>query len=74
MEPFEDIAERRFPDAAWIMGEGQYAVLAHCSSLTITLHKTREDAERNKGWIDDMACGGGCANDHEIIDLNEHES
>ncbi len=74
MEPFEDIAERRYPEAVWIMGEGPFAVLAHCKSLKVTLHKTREDAERAKDWIDDMACGGGCTNDHEIIDLNEHES
>ena len=71
MEPFEDIAERRYSDAVWIMGEGRFAVLAHCGSLKVTLHKTREDAERAKDWIDDLACGGGCVKHHEIIDLQE---
>jgi hypothetical protein len=71
VEPFEDIAERRYPDAAWIMGDGPFALLAHCSGLKVTLHKTHEDAERSKSWIDDLACGGGCTKHHEIINLQE---
>ena len=55
--------------AAWIQGDGQFALLARCRVLTVTLWPTMAEAEENKKFIDEMACGGGCTGDHEIIDL-----
>jgi hypothetical protein len=63
-------ARRRWgKKASWIQGDGQYALLAHCRELTVTLYPTRAEAEKQKEFIDSMACGGYCTKDHEIIDL-----
>jgi hypothetical protein len=56
--------------AVWVRGEGPYAVLAHCRSLTIALYADLEDAEYAKRLIDRTACGGRCTGDHEIIRID----
>jgi hypothetical protein len=58
-----------WPRAEWILGEGPFALLAHCSVLTVTLHTTLESAENDKRMIDGGACGHACHGDHEIIEL-----
>lgn len=55
--------------AAWIVGDGQFALLAWCRVLTVTLWGTRQEAEASKGDIDATGCGGLCSREHEIIDL-----
>ena len=55
--------------AAWIVGNGPYATLAHCGVLTVTLHPTGEAAEVSKRTIDDTACGHQCSGRHEIVEL-----
>lgn len=55
--------------AEWIEGDGQYALLAHCGVLTVSLHQTMESAEKDKKFIDTRACGGSCVGHHEIVDL-----
>jgi len=63
-------AQRRWgKKAAWIHGDGQFALLAWCRVLTVTLWSTMAEAEENKRFIDTMACGGGCTRNHEIVDL-----
>lgn len=59
-------------EAAWITGNGQFALLAWCRVLTVTLWSTRAEAEAQKEVIDRTACGGGCfgSSAHEIIDLS----
>ena len=65
-------AKRRWGrKAAWIKGYGQYALLAWCRGLTITLHETEDGAKAAKRLIDEGACGGICARHNEIIDLTE---
>jgi len=56
-------------EAAWITGSGQFALLAWCRALTVTLWATKAEAEREKAFIDRTACGGLCTLNHEIIDL-----
>lgn len=56
--------------AEWIQGDGQFALLAWCRVLTVTLWPTIAEAEENKKFIDEMGCGGGCTRNHEIIDLS----
>lgn len=57
--------------AAWIDGNGQFALLAPCRVLTVTLWKTLSEAERQKAIIDQYACGGRCSPRlHTIIDLS----
>lgn len=66
-----DEAERRWgKKAAWIQGDGQFALLAWCRVLTVTLWVTRAEAEEQKKFIDEYACGGLCKGDHEIIDMS----
>jgi len=57
-------------EAAWIEGDGQFALLAWCRVLTVTLWPTRAEALKQKKVIDETACGGGCTGNHEIIDLS----
>jgi hypothetical protein len=64
-------ARRRWgKEAAWIEGNGQFALLAWCRVLTVTLWSTRTQAEEQKKVIDEMGCGGLCSRAHEIIDLS----
>ena len=65
-------AKRRWgKKAEWIVGNGQFALLAWCRVLTITLWSTREEAEKQKRIIDEFACGGFCNRQHEIVDLEK---
>ena len=57
---------------AWITGDGQFALLAPCRVLTVTLWKTRDEAEKSKEGIDNLKCGGQCFPGlHRIVDLSE---
>lgn len=58
-----------WPRAEWINGEGPFALLAWCSVLTVTLHKTLESAEDDLRLIDGHGCGHACRNEHEIVEL-----
>jgi hypothetical protein len=66
-------ARRRWAKkAAWIDGDGAFALLAPCRVLTVTLWTTRDEAEREKTLIDSGGCGGQCNRLlHKIVDLNE---
>ena len=66
---YRAIAKRRYKRIEWITGSGPFALLAHCRVLTITLWKTKEEAEICKKRIDETACGGMCNRNHEIVDL-----
>lgn len=66
---FRRTALIRWRRAAWIDGDGPFALLAHCRVLTVTLHATRERAEHSKGIIDSTGCGGCCVRKHEIVEL-----
>jgi hypothetical protein len=61
-----------WPRAAWVRGEGAYALLAHCRALTVTLHKTYTDAIDALAAIDSHGCGGRCTGEHEVIYLAQH--
>ena len=63
-----------FPDAAWITGDGEFALIAPCRVPTISLHKTHEDAEAAKAFIDTYGCGGYCRHSrHRIVHIDiEH--
>lgn len=59
-----------FPRAAWIGGNGSYAVLAWCGDLTVTLHDTAERAQDAQQVIDAAGCGGRCQRRHEVVLLD----
>jgi hypothetical protein len=61
-------AQRAWPEAEWISGTGDWAVVAYCPrGLTVTLHQTEEGAIASKAGIDRTGCGGRCVKDHEIF-------
>lgn len=69
---YKEKAKKRWKKhLCWIVGDGRYALLAHCRVLTITLWKNLEDAEKRKAIIDKHRCGGWCVKAHEIIDLDK---
>jgi hypothetical protein len=66
---YSTLAKCVWPRAAWIAGQGSYAVVAWCDVLTVTLHQDYDAASRAKHIIDASACGGRCIGRHEIIRL-----
>lgn len=69
---FRQRARKRWgKQAAWIKGDGQYALLARCNVLTITLWEELAKAKARKKLIDETACGKMCSGSlgHKIVDL-----
>ena len=64
------LAKCLWPRAAWIVGEGEFAVLAHCRALTVSLWADAAAAEESKLFIDRSKCGGLCRGAHEVVHLN----
>lgn len=62
------VARRRWPAAEWIIGEGHYASVARCGTVTVMLFATPAEAKRAKALIDQTGCG------HEIADLDDTQS
>ncbi len=65
------VARRRWPAAEWIIGDGHYASIACCGTVTVMLFATPAEAERAKALIDRTGCGHACRRDHEITDLDD---
>jgi hypothetical protein len=71
MTSHRSIARLTYPKAAWLVGDGRYATLAHCGGdLRVMLHETEETARTALKFIDDLGCGGGCHKHHELVDLS----
>ena len=68
------VARRRWPAAEWIIGEGHYASVAHCGTVTVMLFATPAEAGRAKALIDRTGCGHACRRDHEITDLDDTQT
>lgn len=63
------LAKCMFRRAAWIAGTGPYALIAWCSTPTITLWPTAEAAETQCRSLSRTACGGRCTGRHEVVVL-----
>ena len=59
--------EAAVPDAVWIRGEGDTALIAWCRTPSVTLHPDVETARHHKARIDRQGCGGACDRRHEIV-------
>lgn len=68
------IARRRWPAAEWIIGDGHYASVARCGTVTVMLFATPAEAGRAKALIDRTGCGHACRRDHEITDLDDTQT
>lgn len=65
----QTLAECRWPEAAWVVGDGPFALLAHCDMLSISLHDTRAAAEAALARLDELRCCRACDGRHEIVVL-----
>lgn len=65
------VARRRWPAAEWIIGDGHYASVARCGTVTVMLFANPAEAERAKTLIDRTGCGHACRRDHDITDLDD---
>ena len=59
-----------FRHAAWISGDGPFAVIGWCGVTTVSLHPDIETAELALETIDATGCGGRCVRRHELVRLD----
>ena len=64
---YRTFMECAIPRAAWVRGDGAFAVIAWCRVPSVELHPDLESAEAAKASIDQSACGGKCVRNHEIV-------
>ncbi|WFR71419.1 hypothetical protein P9209_20865 [Prescottella defluvii] len=60
-----------WPSAAWITGDGRYAVVARCrrGALTVTLHAALTAAQAAFDRVGRTGCGGVCCGRHDLIQI-----
>lgn len=56
--------------AAWISGDGPFAVIAWCGVTTVSLHVDVEAAVHALAVVDGTGCGHRCAGRHELVRLD----
>ncbi len=64
-------ARCQWPRHCWVSGEGEWAVLAWCRVLSVSLWPSLEDTQSALAEISlpKSVCGGRCHNKHEIVHL-----
>jgi hypothetical protein len=60
------VARRRWPRAAWITGDGPFALVAYCPPTTVTLWTTMEAAQAKRDSLDGWRCGHTCSGRHFV--------
>lgn len=65
---FGTVARCRWPDAAWIAGDGPYAVVC-AGPVTVSLCATEDEARAELELSGRIGCGSGCARVHEVYVL-----
>lgn len=66
-------ARRRWPAAVWIIGNGPWASVAYCVDTTVMLFATQPEADQAKAFIDRLACGHACLQEHELVNLDTNQ-
>jgi hypothetical protein len=66
---YQSLAECTWPDVAYVVGDGAFALLARCDLFTVALYETRAEARRRKRALDANGCGKTCEGRHELIAL-----
>jgi len=64
------LAHCMFPRAAWIAGDGPFAVVVWCGVTSVTLHPAVETAEHALETVGATGCGGRCVRRHELVRLD----
>lgn len=66
---YRTFAKCVWPRAAWISGNGPFAVVAYCRVTTVTLHTTASAAQNAIWTINSTGCGGRCSRHHKLVRL-----
>jgi hypothetical protein len=66
---YQSLAECMWPDAAYVIGDGAFALLARCDLFTVSLYETRGEAQRRERALDARGCGRTCEGLHELRSL-----
>ncbi len=61
-----------WPEAAWVMGVGEWASVAYCRVTTVMLWPTEQDARAGLEFIDMTGCGGRCGRLHALVRIAPH--
>lgn len=56
-----------FRRAAWILGDGPFAVIAWCNVPTISLHSNPDAARGALETVNATGCGGRCQHRHDLV-------
>ena len=64
------LAHCMFQRAAWIAGDGPFAVIAWCGVSSVTLHPDVGTAERSLATVDATGCGRRCVRHHDLVRLD----
>jgi hypothetical protein len=65
----QSLAECAWPDAAYVVGDGPFALLARCDLFTVSLYETGDEARRRKQVLDQRGCATRCEGSHEVVAL-----
>lgn len=66
---YQSLAECSWPDGAYVIGDGPFALLARCDLFTVTLYESDAEARRRLRILDDRGCGKTCEGLHELVGL-----
>ena len=55
--------------AAWISGDGPWAVIAWCGVASVSLHEDPDAADLAIERVDATGCGSQCTGRHELVRL-----
>ena len=66
---FQSLAECVWPDAAYVIGDGPYALVAHCDMLSVALYETAAEAGQARRRMNTVGCGKSCEGRHQLAVL-----
>lgn len=66
---YQSLAECCWPDAAYVTGDGPYALVATCEMVSVALYDSESEARRRRSRLDTVGCGRGCERHHDLFDL-----
>lgn len=68
---YKVLAKCMLPHLWWIHGEGQFAVVAWCCHVTVSLYDDEIEALEAHLALADIGCGRRCTGRHEVIRLEK---
>lgn len=66
---FQSLAECMWPTAAYVIGDGPYALVAHCDMLSVALYETAAEAGEARRRLNSVGCGRTCERRHQLAVL-----